>query len=63
MQKQLISPVLNGGFVEMDRALLYMPHIGQGVNLEQEVCSTTPIKMVSYQELETDEILLGICEC
>ena len=28
MLKTLISPVSIGGFVEKDRALLYMPHIG-----------------------------------
>ena len=41
----MISPVLIGGFIAMDRALLY---IGQGVILEQEVCWTTSIRNKSY---------------
>ena len=46
----MISPVLIGGFVAMDRALLCMPSIGkkQGVILEQKMCSTTPIKLKSH---------------
>ena len=31
LQKNMISPVLIGGFVEKDRALLYMPRIGKKV--------------------------------
>ena len=44
----MISPVLIGGFVEKDRALLYIPRIGkegQGVIYEQKASSTTPIKI------------------
>ena len=46
----MISPDLIGGFVEMDRALLYIPlHLlkDEGVILEQKVCSTTLIKIKS----------------
>ena len=31
LQKNMIAPVLIGGFVEMDRALLYIPRIGKKV--------------------------------
>ena len=43
----MTSPVLIGACVEIDRALLYYAPYwfeGQGGILEQEVCSTTPIK-------------------
>ena len=42
----MISLVLIGGFVAMDRALLCMPSIGkkQGVILEQKMCSTIKLK-------------------
>ena len=43
LHKIMISLVSIGEFLKMDRALLYMPR--QGVILEQEVCSTTPIKI------------------
>ena len=45
----MISPVLIGGFVEMDRELLYnyAPYWVE-VFLDQEVCSTTPIQIKSY---------------
>ena len=32
LQKNIIFPVLIGGFVEVERALLYMPRIGLKVN-------------------------------
>ena len=39
----MISPVLIGGFVEKDKALLYMPCIGKKDKeyLEQKVCKLT----------------------
>ena len=50
MQK-IISPVLICGLVEMvSWSAVCAPYWfeGQGVILEQEVCSTTPIKIESY---------------
>ena len=50
VKKIMISPILIDVFVELDRALLYIPRIGLKVKvwfLEQKVCSTTPIKIKS----------------
>ena len=46
----MISPVLIGGFVEMDKELiLYMPRIGNKVVLEKKVCSKNSVKIKSTQ--------------
>ena len=51
--KNIIFPVLVGGFVKPNRALLYVyaPYWieGQGGILKQKVCSTTLIKVKSYE--------------
>ena len=44
MAKNMISPVLIGGFVEMDKTLLFMVWRSRR-DFKQEVCSTTPIKI------------------
>ena len=47
-KKNKITPVLIGGFVEMDNFCIYPYWFeGQGGILEQEVCSTTPVRIKS----------------
>ena len=68
MKYNMISPVLIGGFVEMDRVLLYLPSYwfeDQRVILEQEVCLKNPIKTISCPELRGSQpskkkIFLGV---
>ena len=44
-QKSMISPVLIGGFVEIDRALLYMPRIGLKVKQRFLSIKRTSLKL------------------